>query len=109
MERLINCIVLFYTLTAHTAKPAFLFSFKKRPYFPLASRSRQGREHVLRKGNVYIFSIIFLVTMRQGYPNCAHKAYFAITLFSFTINIIITKFCSYERRSEGGGGRYSAL
>ena len=65
------------TLTAQTAEQIFLFSFKKnkkKPYFPLVSRSPHGRGQALREGNVYIFSIIFLVTRRQGYQNSAHKA-----------------------------------
>ena len=50
---------------------------------------------------MYIFCLIPLVTNRQGYPNRAHKAYFAITLFLSTINIIyVTLFCSSVGKKE---------
>jgi len=80
-ERLINCIVLFNTvtsakttLTAQTDKPTFLFSEKKTPYFPLVSGTRQAREQALRKDNVYIFILILLVIGGLGYPNRNNKA-----------------------------------
>jgi len=53
-----------------------LFFEKKKspPYFPLVSGTRQAREQALRQDNVYIFSIIILVTRRRGYPNRSLKA-----------------------------------